>query len=84
MIKIIYKLTENGDYINARYFGSMVTLVEAVNDHISKLPEGSHAVPYTEPDIVKMIDMWVSVELLQGGYLIQGYSLKVSSHILNS
>ena len=83
MIKIIYKLTENGDYINARYFGSMVGLVDAVNDHISKLPEGSHAVPYTEADIVK-IDMYVSVELLQGGYLIQGYSLKVSSHILDS
>ena len=62
----------------------MAALVEAVNDHISKLPEGSHAVPYTEADIVKIIDMWVSVELLQGGYMLQGYSLKVSSHLLNS
>ena len=84
MIKIIYKLTENGDYINARYFGSIASLVDAVNDHISKLPEGQHAVPYTEADIGNLIDMWVSVELLQGGYLIQGYSLKVSSHLLNS
>ena len=84
MINIIYKLIENGDHVNARYFGSMAALVEAVNDHISKLPEGSHAVPYTEGDIVNIIDMWVSVELLQGGYMLQGYSLKVSSHLLNS
>jgi len=85
MINIIYKLTENGDHVNARYFGSIVALVEAINHYMSKLPECLPPYPYTEAYINNIIsDKLVNIELLQGGYLIQDYSLKVSSHLLNS